>query len=381
MVQFGESALKKHLLSEALLVVLSLLFLNGCSFQYSLLFPQKTVHSQDRKDSPAGTANWKFPIAIPNGEFLKVVGWLSNVQILYLTNQGETSSLYCYDLPSGKSTLLFNNKYPIEDVQISPARKYILVQTSISSNEAKVTVIDSKGNEKDSLLIPSHELTFEWNPYDESEVLITRFQEDWSFQVSLLNIKQKTLNALSLTQPFLKWINQKEIAYLNGDADDRSLYAPLIFHSITNGKDISVFPEVYQFSTFKNVLMTITVNGDNLTKAKYTFYTPTLKSVAEFEIPQLSNYSDWLVPYYDYNEKTNQFITFRPVKSTSADTYKAGFQLTLYTLGNGKGSVLLKGLDNEPISFSPSGTVCLYGNQFEKIIDLKSKKITNLMKE
>lgn len=377
LVQLGESVCRKQQLSAALMVVISILFLNGCSFQHnSHLSPQKTPSSTSGK-----SRDWKFPIAISNGKFLKVGGWLSDNQILYITNNKQTSSLYRYNLTSGKSTLLFKSEYPIGDIQVSPEGKFIFIQASSSPYQAKITVIDSKGNEKYTQLIPSHELAFDWNPYDEAEVLITIFQEDWSFKVSLLNIDQKMLKPLSLPQPFLKWMNQREIAYINWDASGRELFAPLIIHSLTNGKDQTVFPKVYQFSAFKNLLMTITVNSNEISKAKYSFFNSKLKLIASFDMPQLTKYSDWLVPFYDYNKKRKQFITFKPLKSTSADTYKQGFQLTLYNLANGNGSVLLKGLDNEPISFSPSGDACLYGNRFEKIIDLKTKKITKLVKD
>jgi hypothetical protein len=39
----------------------------------------------------------------------------------------------------------------------------------------------------------------------------------------------------------------------------------------------------------------------------------------------------------------------------------------------------LQDLKNEPILLSPSGEVALYGNRFEKIIDLKTKEVRELV--
>lgn len=378
-----EYVLKKQLIYLMVLnVVISLLFLNACSIHENSLPPKSKTYSSKIPPSTAKTAiKWKTPIPIPDGEFFKVVGWLSNVQLLYIINNEHTSSLYSYHLETGKSALLYASNYPIGNVQISPERKYILIQAGKSSFDAIVTVIDTQGNNKYSQLIPSHELAFEWNPYNESKVLITAFQGDWSFHVSLINIQQKTSTKLSLPQPFLKWVNENEVAYLNWNNQSSSLYAPLIFYSLSNGEEQSIFTKVFQFNAYKNLLMTTTVNEKEQTKAEYTFFDSKLKSFFSFKIPQLTKDSAWLVPFSDYNERNFQFITFRPLDSTSAATYSEGFQLAEYNLVNGKSAVLLKGLENEPLSISPSGNYCLYGNQFEKIIDLRAKKIVELVKE
>jgi hypothetical protein len=179
----------------------------------------------------------------------------------------------------------------------------------------------------------------------------------------------------------LKWVNANKIAYLNWDTNSQSLFAPLVAHSLTTGKDQSLFPKIYQFSTFTNMYLTITINENEKTEAIYSFYDQKLRQIYSFKIPQLTKYSDWLVPYYDYIVKNKLFFTFKPLKSTSEDSYSQGFQLVSYNLKNGKSSILLNGMNNEPILISPNGEACLYGNRFEKLIDLNTKKITELVKE
>ncbi len=363
-------------------VILSIFLLNACSIHQNQQSSLKVKsHPQKSQISAKGKVNWKLPISIPDGEFFKIGGWLSQEKLLYITNKGQTSNLYSYHLTTGKSQLLYKSKYPIGAVQISPKKKFILIQSSPSSYEGKITIINVKGTEKYTQFIPSHELSFEWNPYKESEILVSKFNEDWSFQVSLVNFEKKMVKDLSVPQPFLKWVNQNKIAYLNWDINSQTLFAPLAVHSLTTGKDQTFFSKVYQFSTFPNTLMTITVNENDKSKAVYSFYDQTLNSINSFKLPQLAKYSDWLVPYYDYFEKNKQFWTFRPKKSTNVDSYTEGFQLGSYDLKSGKFTVILEGMNNEPILLSPNGEVCLYGNRFEKIIDLKTKKITKLVKE
>ncbi|MDP4107159.1 MAG: hypothetical protein Q8935_19675 [Bacillota bacterium] len=367
---------------QVLILVISVFLINACSLQSNtnLLSPPKKVE-RSHANKPNHSFKWKLPISIPDGEFFKVGGWLSDDDLVYITNNEQTSTLYRYQLSSGKSKVLFKSEYPIGDVQISPSKKNILIQSAPSSYEGKITIIDAQGNEKYSQIIPSYQLAFEWNPYQETQVLISKFQEDWTFQVLLVDFEQKITKELSLPQPFLKWIGKDELGYLNWDHNQQKLFAPLVFRSLGDASVQTIFPKVFQFSAFKNMMMTITVKTQENTKANYSFYDQKLHLIYDFTIPQLTKFSDWLVPYYDFNEAKQQFITLRPLKSTEADTYKEGFQLVVYHLNSKNSTVLLDGLENEPISLSPSGDACLYGNRFEKIIDLPTKKITNIVKE
>jgi hypothetical protein len=370
---------------QVFILVVSLFLLNACSLQ-----PKSNQQSTPKNNSPLHTktaasmktqANWKLPISIPEGEFSKVGGWLSDDELVYITNKEKTSTVYSYKLSSGQNKLLFKSEYPIGSVQISPSKENILIQAAPSSYEGKITIIDLKGNEEYSQIIPSYELAFEWNPYQESEVLVSKFQQDWTFQVLLVDFKNKITKELSLPQPFLKWTGEKQLAYLNWDNNNQKLFAPLMIRSLADGNERTVFPKVFQFAAFKNMIMTITVNEQQQTKAKYSFYDQKLQMAYSFSIPQLAKFSDWLVPFYDYNESKQQFITLQPLKSADADTYTEGFQLASYHLNNRKSSILFAGLANEPLALSPSGEACLYGNRFEKLMDLRTKKIINVVKE
>lgn len=365
---------------QAIILLIIVFLINACSVQRTINHqspPKKKGISQTKtKNSPF---HWKLPIPISNGEFFKVGGWLSDQEIVYVTNNGQTSSVYSYNLSSGESKLLFKSEYPIGLVQISPSKEYLLIQAAPTTYEGKVTIIDVQGNEKYTQTIPSYELTFEWNPYQESQVLISKFQADWTFQVYLMDFEQRTMKELTLNQPFLKWMSKDQLLYLNWDHNQQKLFAPLMLRSLADGSEQTLFPKVFQFSAFKSMIMTITVIDKE--EAKYSFYDQNLHLIHSFTMPQLTTYSDWLVPNYDFSEKQKKLITLRPLRSTNADTYKEGFQLTSFDLTKGSSKVLFKGLDNDPLALSPSGDACLYGNRFEKIMDLTTKKITDIVKE
>lgn len=369
--------------SFVILVIITTLLLGACTKNTPEQTKPKIPAKNDRPKAPLNTVKeeWKLPISIQEGEFYKLAGWLSDSVVVYITNQEQTSNVYQYNLGTGKSELMYKSDSPIVTVQISPFKKYLLIHSSPSSYEGLMTIIDTKGTEIKKAAIPSYDLVFEWNPYDESKVLVSKFNEDWTFQVLEFNIKDSKQTELNLSQPFLKWIDEKQIAFLNWDDENPSLSAPLIIKGLENHVEKTVFSDVFQFSAFRNLLMTVSVQGQDQTKAVYSFFDNGLKEIFTFSTPILSRFSGWLVPFNDYNEAKKKFITLRPLESEEADSYTDGFELVSYELEKQSSTVIMDGLDNQPIAISPSGDALLYGNSLEKIIDLKSKKIVEIIKE
>ncbi|MCM3725109.1 hypothetical protein M3226_05275 [Neobacillus cucumis] len=366
-----------------LIFILSSLFLGACTVKDQP--KQKVSINNEKTKAPAAplSAKWKLPITIPagQGEFYKVAGWYTNQQIFYVTNLNQTSNLFLYNLLTGKSKLIYKTENPIVNVQISPSKKYLLVHSSPSSNEGVVTIINTKGTELLKKTFPSYDLGFEWNPYNESKVLVTKFAEDWSFQLLLLDSRDDSTIELNLPQPFIKWIKKDEIAYLNWNQTSPSLVAPLIFKQLGSEGEKTVFSNLIQFEAYRDLLMTVTVNEGDSSIADYSFFDKEKKRLFSFSIPQLTKFSDWLVPFYDYSEQKKQFLTLRPLESGDMDTYTDGFQLISYDLKKGSSKLILEGLDNVPISISPSGDTALMGNNYEKLIDLNKRKSYELMKE
>ncbi|MDQ0197305.1 YqgU-like beta propeller domain-containing protein [Neobacillus ginsengisoli] len=369
------------ILSLFLFLSVLIFFLGACSNPIHSK-PISPARNEKKKASLTDfNGKWKIPISIPEGEFYKISGWISEDQVLYITNHEQTSNVYHYNLLSGKSVLVYKSDHPIVTVQISPSKRYILIQSSPSTYEGVVTVINTKGSEIWKQSIAAYELAFEWNPYNDSEILVSKFNEDWTFKMMLVDLKgSPKASDISLPQPFNKWIDKETLAYINWDNTNPSLFAPLMIKELGDEKEKTISPAVFQFTAFRHLLLTITVNEQDKSKAIYSFYDKEKRPISTFTIPQLTTYSDWLVPFNDYNDKKQEFISFRPLKSTEFDSYTEGYQLVSYDLKKGSSKLILGALKNEPLNFSPSGEACLYGNSFEKVIDLKAKKIYELIK-
>ncbi|PLR76499.1 hypothetical protein CU633_16195 [Bacillus sp. V3-13] len=320
------------------------------------------------------------PINIPDGTFNRVSGWLDHETILFTTNVSHGSNVYTYNLRSGESSLLYENQSPIVDVHISPSKRQFLVHSAPSTYAGVITVLDRSGKQMFSRQIESFELAFKWNPYDEDIILVSSFAEDWSYSTYLLNVPGGELTDVNLPEPFAHWLNRRELVFLDWDENNPGLLAPLVKKEIGSPEEPALFENIIEISTFKNLLITVSVNREKPEQGIYTFLSNDLKKISSLSFPHLTRFSGWLVPHFDFIGTARRFMTFRPLSSGEADNYAAGFQLVSYDLKSGDETIYFEGMDNEPLSCSPDSMMCLVGYQLEKLLLLNSKKVIPLIK-
>lgn len=321
------------------------------------------------------------PILMEAGEFEKVHGWLSDQTIVYSTNIQNGSNVYVYNLLEGTSKLLAKMDTMIDSIHISDAGNYLLIRSSNTPSNCFITVMNKEGKVVFSETIDAFDVAIEWNPYNEDKLLISTFTEDWQDRTFELSLSDQTMSEIELSNPFAYWVNENELIFIDRDQEESSLWADLVMKNLVNGNEKDIFPSIFQTDTFHNMFMTITGGQDDVSEATYHFYENNLNPLGDFSMPRLSLFSDWLVPYYDFIERQNMFISFQPLYNEEMGAYNEGFQLFTYELGSKDSNkqFLLEGLENEPISCSPDGNLCLYGYYFEKLIDLENKKIMQLV--
>ncbi|MBP3041141.1 hypothetical protein J9303_16885 [Bacillaceae bacterium Marseille-Q3522] len=356
------------------LFLLSILFLAGCTS-----LDKMELHSL-RKDfirplQPFALKRPYIPIKIDDEQFQRIVGWLDNNTIIYVTDKQQQSAVYQYNLLTGKKARLFESKTPIASVYISPSKKQLIIISNYSLDESEFTIINRDGSTKLSRTFSAFDHAVQWNMYDENEVILATFSKDWEATTYLFTINDNQFTEIDGLQPFSYWQSKDTVVYLDWKEENPSLYAPLMKKSINDKNGTVLFPKVYQVITFKNLLLAITVEEGQNRNAIYTFYNDDLQEVSSLQMPLLARISDWLVPYSEYLASDGSFLTFRPYNST--DT----FELIKYDVKTKKVEVLAEGLENKPLSCSPDGNSCLYGFTFETIIDLKTKEMIPIVDE
>lgn len=367
-----------------LIIATSAYILSGCSQLLDVSLHKDASHSLERiKETPGISFLGSEVIPIKLGvqeEFSKASGWLSNTEILYISNKNESSSiLYSYSLITGQSTMLYKSGQPIITAEISPKKDKVMIHSS-ASEEGVLTVIDLSGKELYSGKIESYELTFEWNPFNDELLIVSAFTEEWDFNTYLLDLKENSLKELQLPEPFVRWISEDMLVYQQWDENEISLKAPLKSFSISGNHSKTLFEDVYQFDSLGKYLLTIEVaEGENPGLGLYTFTREGIHSAGSLTAPLLTSFSGWVVPFYDLMDDGKAFMYLRAKEQGEADLYDGGFDLMRYQFGEDKEEMVFSELANEPLSCSPSGEMCLYGFQLERVMNIDTKEIIELV--
>ena len=363
------------------LLLVSTLLVIGCEKGDSSSLAGKETQQQEAEQSISmNDIKEHLPIVIKEGKFDKIIGWLDGETFVYTTKNINGSNIYAYHLKTGTSTLLLNVEAIIDSIHISHSGNYLLIRSSSEEVQSKITIITDKGKLVFSgALEDAFDAAIEWNPYDENKVLISSFTEDWQDRTFILSIKKQRLTEIDVANPFSYWAAKNKLIYLNWNQNDSSKLTDVVIKDLSDGKDTMLLSNVYQLDSFQDVFLTITPDTDQLNNMIYSFYYNEDKKAGSITMPGLTSFSDWLIPYYDYNVENEMFLSFQPVQSGDADSYTDGFQLFQYKLGKGKNTVILDGLNNEPISCNKEGTLCLYGYYLEKLIDIKNKTIMKIV--
>ncbi|MGE6259009.1 hypothetical protein ACQKCU_14055 [Heyndrickxia sporothermodurans] len=361
---------KKHfiyLFSITFSMLMLAIFIGGCDNRKTNQKPMKKneVHAEQLKK-----------LKIDENQFDRVIGWLNNDTIIYIKKHDKEYQVFKFQLVSGENKLLFKNKNPIKNVVISPDHTKLLVQTALHTNLAKLFLLDSNGKILFTKEIKSFDLTYEWNDLNPQRLAISVFFEDWTFKVYTLNVNTFKFTKESFSDPFVKWFGKDIIIYQKMDNNDIQLNAPLHKVSINHPyQQNNLLDSIFHFDTFHQYLMAIKIPSENNNKAEYQFYDLSMNKKYSFQVPHLSQFNDWLIPNYDFLIKDPMFISFVPYNSEAIDEYEKDFKLISYNLKNKNKRTLFEHLNNEPISCRQNGDLCLYGFQFEKMIDMNQNKI------
>ncbi|WP_148361263.1 YqgU-like beta propeller domain-containing protein [Bacillus timonensis] len=320
------------------------------------------------------------PLDIRGQDFNIVGEWYDDESILYVVDEGGVSKIYRYHLFTGEKELFMNTSAPVLTMKANEDHSMFLIHTSDSQNLAKLTAVDKEGNIQFEWEVNSFDLFYSWNPYNTNQVFVTSFLEDWSFQTHLLDISAEKTTKFEVFQPFIQWLDTNTISYLKWDQNELDYFAPLYSYHLDTKTEGLLFENIISFAAYKNLLVTYELIQGEDALAKVGFYHPERnKKLYEYKMPLLSDYSKWYIPSADYVSQQRKFYSFKPYSTGAFDTYGEKFELVSYDLSTGKEEIILEKVDDQPLNFSPNGFLCLYGFQFEKVIDMRTKSITELV--
>ncbi|MEI5905859.1 hypothetical protein WAK64_02100 [Bacillus spongiae] len=317
------------------------------------------------------------PLHIQKQAFVRSIGWVNGEEMVYVQFIDGMYQFIRYHIHTGEQSVFYETDKPFVTAEISSSNQWIMIHTAPITSSANIVVIDLSGTVMIEKEIPSYELMIEWNPYDENLVFLTAFNEEWTHELYLLNISTNKMQLMEGAEAFLTWSNEDTWLYQKWNQDEIQLVSPLYEKGFQ--KDEKMIGEsVFQFDKLEEYLLEIIVDENDVHSAHYQFTErANSENPLRFTVPQLDQYSSWLVPFYTIDR--HHFFVFTPYKSGPFDAYQDNFQLISWNLKTGEEEVLFENIKNEPLQCTSQGTYCLYGYKGEKLINLKEQEINNFV--
>jgi hypothetical protein len=360
-------------MKKLLLVVISLLFLFGCQDEIQ----KSKVTTESSPINNRIISNELEPIKPDSStyfanseEFDRVIGWVSESEILFIEINNEGSHVYTYDLNQNKKTHQVSVDRDIIDVEIHPTKSHFVLIMSDNSLQATLAIYELGGAKVDELSIESSEIVFEWHPSDINLMVVTAFYEDWTFDTFTYSSETQEMQLLSTTQPFFKWSSQNLVVGVEWQEGDALSGGTLIETSLTDGTSKESNENNYIFvDYFDNLSLTVQINQVNELFI-YTLRNLKTGQTKIFESPAISNYSQWFIPEIIWTNHES-FLTFTSTTAGLLDTNQANLELVEFNF-EGQQNLKVEEVGYSQTVCSPSGVYCLMGDGLSMQINLSN---------
>jgi hypothetical protein len=371
---------KKIPICRFLCFLLCLFVITGCETKTDGETIKENKGNEKKENQSGNLLSSAQSINLAENEYYeRSIDWLDDDRVLFLASDGNSSFLRSYQLYNGEIQNIVETQVPIFDVSVDPSRKFLLVVQSPVANQMEVSIFTVEGEKLYTATLPGVDLIHEWNNHVDGKLYVSSFYEDWSFRSYVIDVNKKVLEEFAIDHPFARWIGKNELGYIDWDLANPSLSAPLMTID-DSGKKNRMLESVVSFNLSKTVLVAVMENSKE-ELAEYEILDRSFSKIANFSLPVLKGYSEWMIPALEINESKKSIITIAPYETAIADTYKDSFSLVQYNWQDRKKKVILDHVGFSNIACAPDGDSCLIGERLEILVDVNQSKQKKIYSE
>ncbi|MFO8069524.1 MAG: hypothetical protein R6U02_06075 [Alkalibacterium sp.] len=322
------------------------------------------------------------PIDIQYESFQKVIGWLTEDEILIHIGSTEDHELIKYNIFSGEKSTIYSGDTAILSVQINQSRDEILLQ-EVSEAFSRLTVITADGLTVQTTPFDySSYVTFDWNPTDNNTVFISHYsydhvQESEMIQVYIWTIDENTLTKKDIPSLSPRWYSANVYLYID-ELDTKALYIGDIRE---DREDILLNRDIIDFFLNGDTFLAI-VESDIQDDVVHLFHEyPFLVGDKVINIPKVTMNEYPVKPHLTQATRNGKIYGVIPDDSFAVEEDLGNYHLSYLDFENEEIEEVLELKEDAPIALSPSEEYLLYGWRLEYIVDLSDKRLIPLLEE
>ncbi|OJF90941.1 hypothetical protein [Alkalibacterium sp. 20] len=351
------------------------LFLFACQ-RGSYAVDERTISPDQSEDSTL------TPIDIQYESFQKVIGWLTEDEILIHIGNTEGHELLTYNIFSGEKNTIYNENLAILSVEINQSRDKILLQ-EVSETQSRLTVITTDGLTVQSTPFDySSYVTLDWNPTDNNTVFISHYsfdhvQESEMIHVYVWTIDENTLNTRDIPSLSPKWYSANVYLYI----DELETNAMYIGDIRDDREDMLLNMDISDFFLSEDTFLGV-VESDIQDNVVHLFHEyPFLVGDKVLSIPKVTINDYPVKPHLTQATRNGKIYGVIPEYSFALEEDLGNFSLSYLDFENEEIEEVMELSEDAPIALSPSEEYLLYGWRFEYIIDLSEQRMIPLLEE
>ncbi|WP_099220966.1 hypothetical protein [Listeria costaricensis] len=319
------------------------------------------------------------PFQTTNEAFNRVVGWLTDSSVLLQVKRDGQTEFFSYDIYSGKQKLLYQTSDMISDVSISADYAYFLVYAASSKDDASIKIFKTATGEKIAeRQTPPVTMNFYWNQDTPEKLMLVAYDQDWQYRTYVWNFLTGQDEEIQTLSPFVAWYSDN-LYLMRFHSNEKSELSDLYLEDIRDAQNQSlVIANILQFGVNDNLLVTLEKSEDEK-ELVYDFRTVGFQTMFKYTQPREYDDMGTFIPYFDTNFDQDHFLVFEPYESQKLGETPGQYRLVEVDPKAGTSQTIMELMENQPLESSPNGKLALYGYQFDKVIDTKTKQLITLV--
>ncbi|WP_027109017.1 hypothetical protein [Lacticigenium naphthae] len=355
-----------------IILFFSVLYLTGCTNEPEEAPPTDELITVETLD-------------IPEENFRKIVGWLTDEEVLVHTGDEKGDVLFSYHIQSGEMKKIIEKPSYFLTTNILKDQKLIFLQT-VEENSSLINIVDFEGNTISENTLPTNGyLTTDWNKDNDKLLFLSYYDYNDTEEEVVTNIWNSETNELTeIVTPSLnpKWYSSNLYLYVDNQGDSSLEAGHLYLGDLRNeGGDLLINYEVSDFFLHEDTFIAFTSSDISEDDMLLTYEFPFMVEGDFLTIPKVTMNDRLIFPYIDQSNRGGKILAVISKETVQLESESGDFELVELDFENGTIESIIDVPDYAPISLSENEKFVLYGWRNEFFVDVENKTMVPFIQQ
>lgn len=348
-------------------------------FSATLFLISCTKKQPTKAPDPEKTALSYKEIPIDYESFRKVIGWMSDEEVLVHTGEINNDTISLFNIFTGEITPIYEAGSIILTAIISEDKNQLLLQV-VGENGGELRVIDRNGSLVQTLpLETTGFVNVNWNPADQNHIFISYYQSDTEIVVGNWDVATNEVVPVPSASLTPVWYSANLYLYVD-NKDDFSLETGDLYMGDIRTKDtLRLRSQVSNFFVHDDTFITYTPSDFAEDELLLNHQYPFMVDQSFMAIPKVTMNDRLVFPYLSQAGRDTPVYGVFAKEAAHLELETGDFQFGQLDFESKTIDPILDLPDNAPISMAENGKYSLYGWRYESIIDIEQQTMYSLI--